>query len=272
MSTTTAGAPPTAISMGETVSPTSVVVRGSTVFWLDGLVIRKSVAGVISVVTTSASPIHGITASDDGASIFFSTGTKVQKVSAAGGTPVDVAIEEKLGVPGALAVQGSLLVFPTNFNGDIDIATLGATPALCATSPGESDPWFPNFMCQRVARSQGSLNQSIILSTGPSVLWIDGPEVKLNELSATAAASNVTVAQTDAPVRSMALGAGKVFYVAFDDADPAAGTVAKAALIEGGASVPLARAIKGPGSVAVDGKKVFWSTADCEIQTTATGE
>jgi prepilin-type processing-associated H-X9-DG protein len=283
MSTTAAaGTAPTVISSTET-SPTVIAVRGTTAFWLDGMVIRKSAAsGAPSVVYTSTVPVHGIAASEDGATVYFTVGDgladatmgKVQKVTAAGGgTPTDVALEEHMGVPTALAVQGSLVAYPCDINGDVDIATIGTVPAQCWASPGEEPVGKMNIGCARIARSQGSLNQTVILAAGANVVWVDGHNLKMNELNATAVASNKSIASPDNNIHSIALGGtSKVFLVEFDDAAPTTGTVQKVAMAEGATLVPLARNINGPQSIAVDGKKVFFATADCEIQTLATGE
>ncbi len=280
MSTSAVGATPTAISRGETTSPTIVVVRGPTVFWLDGRVIRKSVCGAISVVTTSPVPIHGLAASADGGTVFFSTGDglslstigKVTRVAAIGGLPLDVVIEEKMGIPGALANSGSFVVYPTDINGDVDIATIGATPAQCWASLGEDAPGMMNLGCNRIARSQGSLNQTLILASSSSVFWADGHNVKMNALGATAPSSNKALASPDNNVQALALGGTKVFFTEFDDGAPATGTVQKVPMLEGANWVALARNLNGPASVAVDGNKVFFSTKDCEIQTIPTGE
>jgi hypothetical protein len=281
-----AGGTPTPISSTET-SPTIIAVRGTTVFWLDGKVIRKSVAGAApTVVYTSPIDIHGISPNDDGSAVYFTVGDpgdmtttpvkpaivgKVLKVATAT-TATDVALEQKGGIPTALAVQGTLAVYPCDINGDVDIATIGATPAQCWASAGEDAPGMMNVGCNRIARSQGSLNQTLILAAGANVVWVDGKNVKMNGLSATAEASNKSFASPDNNVHGIALGGTKVFFSEFDDNAPATGTVQKVAMMEMAPLIPLARNINGPGSVAVDGKKVFFSTADCEIQTTGTGE
>jgi len=80
------------------------------------------------------------------------------------------------------------------------------------------------------------------------------------------------IASTDNNVQALALGGTKVFFAEFDDNAPATGTVQKVPMLEGTDPVLLARNLNGPGSVAVDGHKVFFSTKDCEIQTIPTGE
>src|SRR5438046_978196 len=52
------------ISGAETLAPTAIAVSGTTVFWLDGKSIRKSVAGAAPVlVYTHADAINGIAVS-----------------------------------------------------------------------------------------------------------------------------------------------------------------------------------------------------------------
>jgi hypothetical protein len=254
MSTTAVGATPTPISGAETIAPTLVVVRGPTVFWLDGRVIRKSVCGTISVVGASAVPINGLTASDDGSTVFFSTGDgstvnggKVQRVAAAGGNALDVAIEENMGIPGALATSGGLVVYPTDINGDVDIAAIGPPPAQCWGSPGEEPPGKMNVGCDRIARSQGSLNLSVILVSGGNVVWIDGHNIKMNAFGLTAPAANKSVASPDNNVHSLAIGGSEVFFVEFDDAAPATGTVQKTPMIEWGHAHPARAQPQRPG-------------------------
>ncbi len=63
----------------------------------------------------------------------------------------------------------------------------------------------------------------------------------------------------------------QVFFA--DGADAAPGEIQKVPATPSasafGVPVPLARPLETPTSIAVDGQRVFWTTSDCEIQTTS---
>ncbi|HVZ75151.1 MAG TPA: hypothetical protein VHJ20_22370 [Polyangia bacterium] len=280
MSTSGTGTP-MAVSGTETTAPKFVQVVGTSTFWLDGdMTIRMAKAGTVTTVTTSATKINGFVASADAATVYFSTGSTVMSVAATGGATTKVAEENnemagvQQGVPLALGLgtgaNANLLAYGTDINGDVDIVTISADKtksALCVASPGEEPAGFTNVMCARIARSQGSLNQTVIIPSGNNVYWIDGRNLHLNAFSANAAQSNKTVASADNAISSMVLGTDAIYFTSFDPQDPTTGVVQKTGLAEASPIVPLARNINGPSSIAADGKKVFFATADCEIQT-----
>jgi hypothetical protein len=71
-------------------------------------------------------------------------------------------------------------------------------------------------------------------------------------------------------INSMVVSGGTVY---FDDADPAGPSeINKAPLAVRAPLVRLTRNVHTPGSIAVNGQKVFWATGDCEIQSVPTGE
>jgi hypothetical protein len=277
-----AGGTPAPLSGRETTAPTLLAVNGTTVFWLDGKTIRKVAGGVVSEVYTNPDDLHGLATSDDGATVYFSTGRKVESVPAAGGAePVVVEIHTR-GDPAALAVSGSMLVSTVNLVGVVDVIQLGGPMAVC-TWLDTPDPTASDASCNRVASSQGDLNYNLILNTGSKVIWADGPSLKMGGLVVDGNQHQWNqIADGPARVVSMADANGVIYFNTSDAGGPPApdfDVVAKTPMVasadlDGPAPLRLARKItsNAPGSLVVVGPTVYWATSDCGIQSIPAGD
>jgi membrane-bound inhibitor of C-type lysozyme len=266
-----AGGAGATVAMAET-TPTSLVVAGTTVFWLSGKMIRKSTAGAAATtVVTSPDPINGFTASVDGATVYFSALTKVMQVPAAGGAAVVVASEEHAGVPGALALDGTTLVYPCDINGDVDVVELAAGKVSSCGAEDDAGA-LVQVMCTRIARSQGSLFLGSILATGHRAYWADNPTIKGGDSTPGAAQSNDSIASTastNGSISALTNSGTTLLFAEYDKAMPAtSGYIDKAPLVKDSTTIILARAQNAPGSIAADTTKVYWSTGDCKIMST----
>ena len=269
-----AGGTPAPLSGSETKAPTLLTVTGSTIFWLDGKTIRKMAGDVISDVYTNLDDVNGLAVSDDGATVYFSTGQKVQSVPAAGGgTPVDVEIHNS-GDPAALAVAGSYLASTVSDLGAVNVIGLGGPTALCWTMDANGDTSL-DVNCNRVARGQGELNTAVIVAAGSKVLFADGPDIKMGDL----VVDNVPrswdpVTENESSVGSMVVSAGMIYFDTSGAVMPEGDVVAKSPMTVNSPPLRLARNVTTHtfGSLAVSGQKVFWVTSDCAIQSVPTGE
>jgi hypothetical protein len=269
-----AGGKPVPISGSETTAPTLLAVNGTTIFWLDGKTIHKRAGGAVSDVYTNLDEVHGLATSDDGATVYFSTGQKVQSVTAAGsGAPVDVEVHTR-GAPAALAVSGATLASTVSDLGIVDVIRLGGPIARCSTAD-IPDPTNPDVACNRVACCQGSLD-GVLATSASKVVWADGYGLKMGDLVVDGADHPWDhITDADAAVASMVVANGLIYFNTSDPTTPDFNVVAKSPMT---ASAPrplrLARRITTnvPGSLVVVGNAVFWATSDCGIQAVPAGE
>jgi hypothetical protein len=272
---TTAGAAATTIS-GTEKAPTLIVANGMNVFWLatGGMnAIMKSTAGAAPTAVytaTTTDPINGFTVSADGLTVYFTLGTKlgagmgagISKVAATGGTVTPVGHEDS-GIPHALAVSadGMNIGYPTDVNGDVDVMTIGgAMPAVCASSDSTT---ATNLNCNRVARSQGSLNFEAMLLSGGNAYWGNQAEIQMAAIADPAGVDS-TVASADPSASSLpaiSFNNGSVFFG--DDV----GFIYKAPLVKSATVTEIARGQMGTTSVVGDDANVYWATGDCAIMT-----
>jgi hypothetical protein len=246
-------------------TPTLVIANGTSVFWLaTGTMnaIMKSTAGAAAMpvyTATTTDPIHGFTVSSDGNTVYFAVGTKISKVASTGGAASEVGHEDS-GIPHALSVDGSNIGYPTEVNGDVDIMTMGAAPAVCASVDSTT---ATNSNCNRVARSQGTLNFEAILLTGGNAYWGNQAQIQTAAV-ADATGVNTTVASADPSASSLpaiSFNNGSVFFA--DDV----GFIYKAPLMKNAAVTEIARAQMGTTSVVGDDANAYWATGDCAIMT-----
>ena len=255
------------IATGE--KPSRLVVSGTTAAWLySTAAIRVSLDGAPpTFVVTSAAQIGGLALTPDATTLFFSSGNDVSSLPVAGGAPVVVVHEVKGGIPGALALTGSGgITFPTSLNGDVEAVTLvpGQVVSCGLEDPVTGEP-LPNTNCARLGRSQGELFVDAILYGAPIVIWADGPNVKSELFAGTGVFDSV--AMSDNPITGLAMTADAA-VVYFADTDPASGTgviYKSSSQMPTQTAVRIARAQRGPRSLAVGGTKVYWSTSDCAI-------
>jgi hypothetical protein len=226
--------------------------------------IMKSSAGaaptaVYTATTTDA--IHGFTVSADGNTVYFAVGTKISKVAATGGAVTEVGHEDS-GIPQALSVDGTNIGYPTDQNFDVDVMTMGAAPAVCASADSTT---ATNLNCNRVARSQGTVNFEAMLLSGGNAYWGYQAQIQTAAIADTTGADS-TVASADANANASSLPAisfnnGSVFFA--DDV----GFIYKAPLMKKATVTEIARAQMGTTSIAGDDANAYWATGDCAIMT-----
>jgi hypothetical protein len=249
--------------------PTRVTAVGGAVFWIDRATrtIRRGGGGAVpATIVTSPVDINGLVVSPNAALVYFSSGTNVSQVSAAGYPPVVVAREERGGIPHALALSGNLIAFPTELNGDVDVATIvDGQVASCGGEDANGNVAQVN--CPRLARSQGELLLDAIFTTSGQVVWADGSNVKTEAPTSTIMTFE-SLAQTTSSnaITGLATSATAVYFA---DADPSVptGVVSRALLTStDGLGARLARGQNAPRALAVGPTKIYWSTGDCSIE------
>jgi hypothetical protein len=261
---TTAGAAAKSISSTEK-APTLIMVNGTTVFWLaTGTMnaIMKSAAGaaptaVYTATTTDA--INGFTVSADGNTVYLAMGTKISKVAATGGAATEVGHEDS-GIPHALSVDGTNIGYPTDKNFDVDVMTMGAAPAVCASVDSTT---ATNLNCNRVARSQGTVNFEAMLLSAGNAYWGYQAQIQTAAVADTTGVDS-TVASADPNASSLpaiSFNNGSVFFA--DDV----GFIYKAPLMKSATVTVIARAQMGTTSVVGDDMNAYWATGDCAIMT-----
>jgi hypothetical protein len=270
----TAGGPPKTLAASEN-DPRGILVRGGNVFWMGRTPGNPAVArsirvtstngGGVSVLGTSPTGYGGITVAPDGATIYSSAGNSISRQLMAG-APVVVGVEITMGVPRALALDGTKLAFPTDINGDVDVIDLvPGQVASCGASNDLGNGQPIGFLCSRLARSQGSLGLTSIFIQAGQVVWSDGSNIKMNPLFPVVQA-NVAIVAADAMIRGMAMLPKGLVFSSYDDVDPTSGVVGQAPLMETLTIIPrLARHQNAPGSIVTDGVRAYWATGDCQI-------
>jgi hypothetical protein len=265
-----AGGVPRMIAFPEK-SPKMITVAGSTVFWVYAdQTIRKWVAGGTPTdVVSVTSPIGGLTVSLDGATVYFSSSTNVYSVPATGGTPTVVTMELHGGIPRALALSGNRLAYPTELNGDVDIATiLAGQPSTCGKDDGNGN--IINFACNRLARSQGELfEEQIFALPGGRVVWADGANLKA-ETSPSDANTFIPFDVITSTLNNSISGlAGNGMNLYFGESSPGDGTggvVYHSTMAPNQTALRIARGQNNPRSLAIGPAKVYWSTSDCTVE------
>jgi hypothetical protein len=264
----TTGGVVTTIAAFNLGAPSQIAVRDKSVYWAAPGAIMHATPTIQPHTITMITP-NGFAVSADGAYVYYSTGTSVVRVLATtGASPVVVAREEHGGIPTALALDGSVLAYPTDLNGDVDVATLNEGKVASCGKEGPNGELL-NVDCLRVARSQGSLLREKIVAQQGRVLWADGSTLKMSGTTPGSPPANDFVAGTNADFISSFATLGNMIY--FSDhaaADTASGVIYKAAFARDQTAIRLARGQREPRSVVVDDKRVYWSTSDCRIMST----
>jgi len=256
-------------TIGNGEKPSNIAVAGTMAVWMySSGSIRLSFDGAPpSFLLSGGAQIGGLALTADG-TVFFSTGNDVMRTSIKGEMPVAVVNEVKGGIPAAIAaIDSNHIAFPTQLNGDVELVTL--IPGQIVNC-GQEDPatgeLVPNSNCKRLARSQGELFTDGIIANPQTIVWADGPNLKMES-----AAGNGTfdiVAQSDNPVitgfATIANGA-TVYFSDLDAMLPGNGVIYKTLLGPNQVPIRIARGQNGPRSVVVGDKKVYWSTSDCTI-------
>jgi hypothetical protein len=265
-------------------SPTQLTLAGAALYWINSIpgplssptsspttkstirVQSAPGAAVKDLVTeTNASDgIAGLAISADGRSVYYSADTKVRMIPAAGGAPIDVVHEERGGLPGALALVGETLAYPTALNGDVDVVTLKENVvASCGNTIPSTGELGGQVNCTRVARSQGGLLITAMILRNASAYWGNNDTIASNDARPGAPQSNLQVGFTALSGTITALTSSPTSLYFTED-----GAVEKSAFVPNSTAVLLARAQPSPTSVAVDATRVYWSTSDCAVNAT----
>jgi hypothetical protein len=244
------------------MQPTSIAVTAHALFWIasgsKSLMTASLTGESPTALATATSDLGGFTLSADGMTAYFSVETKVNKVSATPGGAVTEVGHEDTGIPKALAVSGNLLAFPADLNGDVDVMTMGAAPAVCAS---EDSTTAKNSNCKRLARSQGSIVLDAIYIVAGKAYWANGTAVTSAPTDQNNALNDIVV-QSPSPVANTITAlaiAGETAYFADDD-----GGVYSSPLTVGATAKVLARGQGKPTAIAVDDTHVYWAS-DCAI-------
>jgi hypothetical protein len=259
-------------TIGNAEKPSKITVSGSTAVWLYASAsIRKSVdGGPPSFLLSGGTQIGGLALTPDG-TLFFSTGNDVSRISVTGGAMTGTVVVHEVhgGIPTAIAAaDANRIAFPTALNGDVELVTLVPGQVV---SCGQEDPTtgelVPNPNCTRLARSQGELFTDAILFPSPTVVWADGPNLKMESVFGKGTFDSVAMSDNSL-ITGLATTSSPNVMVYFSDAEPMSpgtGVIYKAPLAPDQVPIRIARGQNGPRSVVVGDKKVYWSTADCAI-------
>jgi hypothetical protein len=289
-----AGGPTTPLAASEK-SPSRLLVRGATLFWIDvvatkpitsqyGIVTDETTATIRKAALAGGAPmdlatetnlwggIRGLAVSDDGLTLFYSSDTKIRAVPVTGGTPTDVGSEERGGIPTGLGVAGSYIGYITDLNGNVDVinVTDGAVARCGGINPadmtGES---LLMVNCVRIGGCTPDALMEKFIVRGEKAYWGDGATLWTGPV------------RSDSPLRankdSVTYGLsseGGAFSGLVDAPDAlyfaqpgwqGNGLVEKTSYELSSTPVALVRGQNVPRSLAVNESKVYWSTADCAI-------
>ncbi len=300
-----AGGAATTVVSGEK-SPGMIGITDSTALWISvSSAVMSTTDGGVPITTTTAKlrkaalptgpasdlvtetntngGIMGYTVSPDGQTVYYSADTTVKSIPLAGAAAgTIVAMEQRLGVPTALGISadGKTIAYVTMLNGDVDVVTLGASPAStngnnCPANTaccGMEDPSGEILMtnCTRIARGQGSpFYGGIILKDGRAY-WSNDGTIESNDATVGATLGNVQVSTTNGGVITALAGTATNIYI---------GDTAAMLLLRGIYTVPPngeinpdpTRLSRGqtPTSITFDATNVYWSNSDCSIDSIA---
>jgi hypothetical protein len=266
-------------SYGATIATTTASLRKAT--------LPRGPASDLVTETNTNGGIMGFTLSPDGQTVYYSADTTVKSIPLAGAAAgTIVAMEMLLGVPTALAISadGKTIAYGTMLNGDVDVITLGASPAstngnncpantaCCGTrDPADlSGEAMLMTKCTRIARGQGSLFFGGVILKDGRVYWSNDGEIESNDATIGATLGNVQVSATNGGVITALGGTASNTYF---------GDTTDMLLLRGIYTVPPngeinpapTRLSRGqtPTSIAFDATRVYWSNSDCSIESIA---
>jgi Stigma-specific protein, Stig1 len=280
-----AGGAATTISSKEP-SPWLVTIAGSTLFWIDvvsaqpgvgtngvpmtttTVTIRKATLpdgkpGDLVTETNLNGGIQGLAVSEDGSSLYYSADTDVKVIPVAGGTAVTAGHEALGGIPTALALHGSSIGYVTRLNGDVDVIDVMPGQAATCGNYDSTTQQFVEVNCTRVAQGQGSPLFTDILIQGDDIYWSDNDRITVDSALPHAGRDNQQVTSGMGGNLTAMVGAPAFIYFGED------GFVEKTLYAPGSTTGVIARQQKAPMSIAVDATRVYWSTGDCAINSTA---
>jgi hypothetical protein len=253
-------------------APSHLVASGDSVYWIvtrpstgDGGVmtaastVRKlpRAGGAAVDLASEASMMNGLALSDDGSTVYYSVDDAVKAVPAAGGAPMVVANDEL--IPGALAVEGTTLAYPTLSGGSVDSIALGAgRPASCGHVETLGGPLVGANGCTRVIGGTFGLLTQIVIKDG-LLYWALTDQIERGAGSFDAGTTHpFASAFLAAPVRGLVVAGDSLYF--------GAGLNIERAVLRGGSQAfVVARGQTATGSMATDGTQLFWSNGDCSI-------
>lgn len=286
MRASTTGGAPTPVAVGED-HPTWLAVRGARVFWTaggpgtasnGGTTLGRSIrvaapAGGAAKTIADGVDVHGVTPTDDGENVYFSTGGEIREVSSGGGQSSLVATFSRVMPRGAVAISGATLIALDGIDEQVMLIDLTAgAGSACDGRDSANGGW--QGPCRWFESTFGRLPADTILIRGDLAYWADTDAIKEYDVSKTDISWSVVATADATYINALCLGGDRVFFAADDywldypgpEAPPAnAGVIEMAPLAPGSISTVLARGQNRPQSIASDGNRVFWSTGDCAI-------
>jgi hypothetical protein len=268
------GLAPSTIVAAEDV-PSSILVRGSTVYWLAGpppvpnavaakLRAAPIAGGAATTIVELAGGLGGFTVSADGQTIYFSVGFSVEKVpsSALGMMPVVVAQDAGDGIPQGLALDGDYLAYANDHVQSVHL--VDGVVARCGSFDAQGSSTAIN--CSYIGKqTEGPF---VVVAEGGRAAWPAGASIRWNGLASPVASNRAIFGApfSFGPIGAIALSRQTVFFSDLRVGDPKKAIIGKVSLEPDDApTVHLARDQNAPQSLAVDDQRVYWSTADCAI-------
>jgi hypothetical protein len=261
--------------------PGLIAVSGANVLWIDdapaATLRRGSTNGGapsdLATETNTTGGIRGLAVSDDGATVYYSAGTKVKGIPVGGGTALDVGQEMQDGLPTALGIEGGTIGYVADVNGTVDVIT--AKDGVVA-SCGDIDPTDGSLImvnCERLGGCTPEPLLSRFFVRDSQAYWANGSEVHVGPVGQGPRASwqQVTSTVGGASIAGLAMGPDAI-YLAETPADyppMSTGFIEKAPLAPNSPAIAIARGQAGPTAMAVDATNVYWATSDCAISAVA---
>jgi hypothetical protein len=255
------GAPTTFVT--SEAKPDLLTVSGGKLFWVDVVSSTPADGGAplqttaklralalpdgqpvdLATEVNSTGGILGLAVAGDGSRVYYSAGTAVRAVPSGGGAAVDV-VSATNGVPAALALEGSALVFVTSDKANIELATAdGGAPAM------------------ELVNGQGGLFSRTVLLSGGRVIWATGDALLTILVSESTYKSITYFAST---VTALAAAGDQVFVGIASERGPGPGEILAVAAAPDAVPTRLARD-QAAVSIAADATAVYWATSDCRI-------
>jgi hypothetical protein len=263
------------LAVGEP-SPTRPSVRGTAVFWLDTVrrAIRRGTLDLAAPVDWLASDdeLRGYAVSADGTSVYYSILARPGDVLPAGirelslGSTVPVPVANFVaGQPGALALLGDKVVATVGVAGYV--AAITQVPDDVATC--DESVYEALHNCVHVAIGDDIdqelllLQELLLFGPGPRVIFVEGVSLLASPITTYGKAS---IAFGSDPISGIATDGQWIYYATTSLAlGSAAGVTPRASARPGQVGGAIARGQLAPRSLATDGKRLYWSTADCAI-------
>jgi hypothetical protein len=286
------GGAPQVLTDGEN-GPVRIAVRSGRVFWMAGrapasqgsrliatAVRTLSIAGGdATTVVAPAEGVAGFAASPDAATVYFSSGQAVQKVSTTGtAAPVDLLVPTGDVTPMGVALEGARLAVSDGIIGAVYALDLvDGQMSTCNFTDTHGGP--PGTRCRRSVFDNGGLLLDPILLDQGRVYWADNATIKSWDTNTLQSAYLADVTNLSVAVSSLALAGDTIYYAAADPMNAAAvgeiGSLPAQWPPTGSQATPttvvLASAQNNPRSIAYDAGRLFWSTAGCQILSIAAG-